>query len=97
MINYSKITKKWKSIVNKDIHNATGYKLQKIVSNKKRVVYENKLTESTGKRKEIWKASKYLGWPEKVPSCGAKALKINNTVEHGVKSILEVFQSCYST
>ena len=97
MINYSKITKKWKSIVNKDIHNAAGYKLQKIVSNKKRVVYENKLTESTGKRKEIWKASKYLGWPEKVPSCGSKALNINNTVEHGVKSILEVFQSCYST
>ena len=40
---------------------------------------------------------KSLGWSNKVSSCEFKALKINNTVEHDVNSVLEGFKIYCST
>ena len=68
-----------------------------MVFNKKRAFFQNKMTESIGKPKDLWKALKSLWQPNKVFSCQVKALKINNTVEHDVNSALELFKSFYST
>ena len=46
------------------------------------MIIKNKLTGSTDKFKDLWKAIKPLRLPNKVSSCEVKALKINNTVEH---------------
>ena len=59
--------------------------------------FQNKLTESFGKLKDLWKALKSLGLPSKVSSCKVKSLKINNIVEHDVNSVLEGFKKCYTT
>ena len=53
---------------------------KKMIFNKKRACFQNKLFESTGKPKDLWKALKSLGLSYKVSSCEVKALKINNTV-----------------
>ena len=45
--------KKSKLQIDKDIYNAARYKLQKMIINKKRVFFENKLTESIGKPKDL--------------------------------------------
>ena len=68
-----------------------------MIFNKKRAFFQNKLTESTGKPKDLWKALKSRRLPNKSSSCGDKALKINNTVEHDVNSVLEGFKSYYLT
>ena len=47
---------------------------------------EKKLSESIGKPKDLWKALKSLGLPNKISSCEVSALKINNTVEHDANS-----------
>ena len=47
-------------------YNAASYKLQKLIINKKkRAFFENKLTESIGKSKDLWKALRFLGLPSK--------------------------------
>ena len=64
---------------------------------KKRVFHENKLTESIGKPKDLWKALRSLGLPSKTSSCEVNALKINSKVEHDFSSVLEGYRNYYST
>ena len=86
-----------KSYIDKDIYNVARYKLQKMIINKKRAFFENKLTESIGKPKDLWKALRSLGLPSKRSSCEVNALKIKDTVQHDVNSVLEGFRNYYST
>ena len=53
-----------------------------MIINKKRAFFENKLTESIGKPKNLWKALRSIGLPSKTSSCEVNALKMKNTVEH---------------
>ena len=62
-----------------------------------RFFWNKKLSESIGKPKDLWKALKSLGLPNKISSCEVSALKINNTVEHDANSVLEDFKNYYST
>ena len=90
MIDYLKKIKKLKLHIDKDIHNAERYKLQKMI-NKKSFFFENKLAESIGKPKDFRQALRSLGLPSKTSSCEVNALEIKNTVEHNVNSVLEGF------
>ena len=78
--------KKSKLQIDKDIYNAARYKLQKMIINKKRVFLKNKLTQSIGKPKDLWKALRSLGLPSKTSSCEVNALKMNSKVEHDFNS-----------
>ena len=68
-----------------------------MIFNKKRALFQNKLTESIGKPIDLWKALESLRLSKQVSSCEVKALKLSNTVEHDVNSVLEGFKSYYST
>ena len=68
-----------------------------MIINKKRAFLENKLTESIGKPKDLWKALRSLGLPSKTSSCEVNALRINNKVEHDFNSVLEGFRNYNST
>ena len=46
-----------------------------MISNKKKDYFENK-------PKELWKALKSLGLPDKISSCEVSVLKVNKTVQH---------------
>ena len=78
----------------KDIYNATRYTLQKIIDTK-RAAFENKLIQSTSKPKDLWKVLRSLEMPRKTSSCEVRSLKIKNTVEHDVNSVLEGFKNYY--
>ena len=83
--------------IDKDICNAARYKVRKMIFNKKRSLFEKKLSESIGKPKDLWKALKSLELPNTISSGEVSALKINNTVEHDANSILEGFKNYCST
>ena len=57
------------------------YKVQKLVSNKKKVYFENKLSESIGKPKAVWKVLKSVGLLNKNSPCKVSVLRINKTVQ----------------
>ena len=89
--------KKWKLGIDKDIYNAARYKVRKMIFSEKISLFEKKLSEFIGKPKDLRKALRSLGLPNKISSCEVSALKINNTVEHDANSILEGFKNYYST
>ena len=81
--NRDKLLKKFKRSrlhINKELYNATRYKVDKMIFNKKKDYFENKLNECIGKPKELWKALKSLGLPKKISSCEVGSLKFNKTV-----------------
>ena len=65
--------------------------------NKKKWLFKRKLSDYIGKSKDLWKALKSLGLPNKISSYKVSDLKINNTVEHDANSVLERFKNYYST
>ena len=89
--------KKSKLYIEKDIYDVAKCKVRKMVFNKKRSFFENKLSESIGKPKDLWKALKLLGLPHKFCFCKVSALEINNTVEHDGNSVLGSLKNYYST
>ena len=68
-----------------------------MISYKKNRFFENRLNDSTGKPKELWKALKSLGLPSKTSVCSATALKLKNTMCFETKSTLDVFKNYYSS
>ena len=67
--NRDKLLKKFKRSrlhMDKESYNAARYKVHKMIFNKKKDYFENKLNECIGKPKELWKALKSLGLPNKI-------------------------------
>ena len=89
--------KKSKLHIDKEIYQIARYEVQKLISYKKKSFSENKLNDSIGKPKELWKALKSLGLPSKTSICGTTALKVKNATSFETKSKLEVFKNYYST
>ena len=68
--------------------------MQNLIAEKKKEFFENKLKECIGK--DLWKAIKSLGLPNKSGGCIVGALAENQIVKHDTKSILKTFKSFYS-
>ena len=71
--------------------------MQKLISYKKKKLFENRPNDSIGKPKELWKALKSLGLPSKTSACRTTALNVKNTTSFETKSALDVFKNYYST
>ena len=67
-----------------------------MIFSKKKDYFKNKLNECIGKSKELWKALKFLGLPNKTSSCEVKARKVNKTVQHDTNLVLSGFKDYYS-
>ena len=97
--NRDKLLKKFKRSrlhIDKELYNAARYKVHKMIFNKKKDYFENKLNECIGKPKELWKALKSLGLPKKIFSCEVSALKVNKTAQHDTCLVLGGFKDYYS-
>ena len=57
---------------------------------------ESKLKECIGKPKELLKALKSLGLPNKISSREVSSLKVNKKVQHDTKLVLGRFKDYYS-
>ena len=89
--------KKSRLHIDKELYNASRYKVHKLIFNKKSDYFENKLNECIGNPKEFWKALKSLGLPNKTSSCEVNALKVNKTVQHDNNLVLGGFKDYYSS
>ena len=69
-------------------------KVQKLIWPKKKL---RRLNDSIGKVKELWKALKFLGSPNKTWACGINVLKVNKTMTSETESALDVFKNYYRT
>ena len=69
--------------------------LQRLLT--KTAFFENRLIESITKPKDLWKALRSLGLPSKTFSGEVNTLKIKNTDENDVDSVLEDFRNYHST
>ena len=76
------------------IYKSAQYSVQNLNAKKKKEFFENKLKECISKPKDLRKAIKSLGLPNK--SGGCIALAENQIVKHDIKSILKTFESFYS-
>ena len=93
---FLKTLKKSRLHIDKELYNVARYKVHKLIFNKKKDYFENKLNECIGKPKELWKALKSLGLPNKTSSCEVSVLKINKTVQHDTNLVLGGFKDYYS-
>ena len=88
--------KRSRSHIDKELYSATRYKVNKMIFNKKKYHFENKLNQCIGKPKELWKALKYLVLPKKISSCEVSALKVNKTFQQDTNLVLGRFKDYYS-
>ena len=78
------------------MYNAARYKVHKLIFNKKKYYFENKLNDCIGKPKELRKALKSLGLPNKTSSSEVSALRANKTVQHVKNLVLGGSKDYYS-
>ena len=79
-----------------ELNNVARYKVHKLIFNKKKDYFENKLNECIGKPNELWNALKSLALPNIISSCEVGALKVNKTVQHDKNLVLGDFKDYYS-
>ena len=99
LIIWEKLSKKYKKTrlhVDKEIYKRARYSLQNLTAKKKKEFFENKLKECMGKPKDLWKAIKSLGLPNKSGRCIVGALVEIQIVKNETKSILKTSKSFYS-
>ena len=99
LIIWEKLSKKYKKTrlhVDKEIYKRARYSVQNLTAKKKKEFFENKLKERMGKPKDLWKAIKSLGLPNKSGRCIVGALVENQIVKNQTKSILKTSKSFYS-
>ena len=90
-----KTFKKSKSVLHEEIYKDSKYFVRKLIKNKKKVFFENKLKENIGKPKELWKTLKSLGLPQK-NNPGA-SICLNNDGKHSfdAKNNSEIFKDFF--
>ena len=67
------------------MHKAVRYKVHQLIFNKKKDYFEDK-------PKELWKALKSLGLPDKISSCEVSVLKVNKTVQRDKNLVFSRFK-----
>ena len=82
--------------IDKELYTAARYKVHKLIFNKKKYYFENKLNDCIGKPKELRKALKSLGLPNKTSSSEVSALRANKTVQHVKNLVLGGSKDYYS-
>ena len=74
------------------------YFLENLILNKKKTFFEDKLKETIGRPKELWKNLRDLGLPKTVSTTSATiCLKSNDTLSFDLQKNVEIFKDFYSS
>ena len=65
--------------------------MQNLIVKKKKEFFENKLKECIGKPKDLWKAIKSLGLPNKFGGCIVGAIAENQIVKHDSETFISFY------
>ena len=70
--------------INKELYKEAKYDTQKLIAAKKKAFFDEKLSESAGKPKELWNTLKSLGMPKKTVVCNA--IDNNKSLTYDIKT-----------
>ena len=89
--------KKTKLLPDENNFKESKYFVRRLIKNKKKIYFKNKLEENVGKPKELWKILKSLGLPQKVTSKSNICLKTNEKVSFDAKENAETFKNFFNS
>ena len=87
--------KSTKLYVDGELYKEAKYHVMKLIKEKKRQFYTDKLKENIGKPKELWKALKSLGLPSKKRSISNICLKKDDKISFDDKTNANTFKEFY--
>ena len=82
--------------IDEQLYKEAKINVQKLIKNKKRDFYHEKLRENVGKPKELWKALKSLGLPSKITPVSQVSLKDGETISFDEKTNNNSFKNFYA-
>ena len=70
--------------------------MQKLIAAKKQAFFNEKLSESVAKPKELWNTLKSLGMPKKTVVSNFNAIDYNKSLTYDIKTMSKVFKNLFS-
>ena len=95
----NKLLKKFKKsrlYIDKELYKKSKYDALKLITSKKQAFFEEKLSETIGKPKELWESLKALGMPNKTVISNFNAIEANDTLTYDTRSISKIFKNFFS-
>ena len=95
----NKLFKKFKKSrlhIDKELYKKSKYDALKLIVSKKQAFFEEKLSETIGKPKELWESLKSLGMPKRTVISNFNAIEENDTLTYDTRSISKIFRNFFS-
>ena len=92
----SKAFKKARLHIDKELYKKAKCVAQKLIAAKKQAFFDEKLSESVGKLKELWNTLKSLGMPKKTVVSNFNAIDNNKSLTYDIKTMSKVFKDFFS-
>ena len=95
----NKLFKKFKKSrlhIDKELYKKSKYDALKLIASKKQAFFEEKLSETIGKPKELWESLKSLGMPKRTVISNFNAIEENDTLTYDTRSISKIFKHFFS-
>ena len=95
----NKLFKKFKKSrlhIDKELYKKSKYHPLKLIPSKKQAIFQEKLSETIGKLKELWEYLKSLGIPNKTVISNFNAIEENDTLTYDTRSISNIFKDFFS-
>ena len=90
-----KVFKKTRLDINKELYKKAKYNTQKFIAAKNQAFFDEKLSESVGKPKELWNTLKILGMPKKTVVSNFNAID-DKSLTCDIKAMSNVFKDFFS-
>ena len=91
-----KAFKKTRLHIDKELYKKAKCDAQKLLAAKKQVFFDEKLSESVGKPKDLWTTLKSLGIPKKTAVSNFNAIDNNKSLTYDIKTMSKVFKDFFS-
>ena len=91
-----KAFKKTRLHMNKELYKKTKYDAKKLIAAKKQAFFDEKLSESVGKPKELRNTLKSRGIPKKTVVSNFNAIDDNKSLKYDMKTMPKVFKDFFS-
>ena len=82
--------------INKELYKKSKYDALKLIASKKQAFFEEKLSETIGKPKELWESLKALDMQNKTVISNFSAIEENDTLTYDTRSISKIFKNFFS-
>ena len=88
--------KKLRFHIDKELYKKSKYDTLKLIASKKQASFEEKLSETIGKPKELWESLRSLCMPNKTVISNFNAIEENDTLTYDTRSISKIFKHFFS-